>query len=97
MSDPGRRIWMERAVDVARRSRCEHSRATPAPNVGVVIVKDGELLGESFRGETGNGDHAEYGLLARLADADLTGAEVYATLEPCTRRNEPKQPCAHGC
>jgi diaminohydroxyphosphoribosylaminopyrimidine deaminase / 5-amino-6-(5-phosphoribosylamino)uracil reductase len=85
---------MERAVTLARRSRCEPNRSTPAPNVGVVVVKDGEVLGESFRGETGNGDHAEFGLLTKLAEADLTGAEIYTTLEPCTRRNEPKLPCA---
>jgi pyrimidine deaminase RibD-like protein len=85
---------MRRAVDVAKRSIPEDGRVTPVPRVGVVIVKGGTLLGESFRGATGSGDHAEYGLLKQLADVDLSGADVYTTLEPCSRRNPPKRPCA---
>ncbi|HEX4492819.1 MAG TPA: hypothetical protein VH914_16555, partial [Acidimicrobiia bacterium] len=70
------------------------------PKVGVVIVgSDGQVLGESFRGEfmTPNGSpwHAEAGLLeTRLKGVDLTGAVVYTTLEPCSRRGEGKTPCA---
>jgi hypothetical protein len=29
----------------------------------VVIVRGGDLLGQSYRGRTGPGEHAEYGLL----------------------------------
>lgn len=85
---------MRRAVDAAKRSISEEGKTPPSPRVGVVIVQDGELVGESFRGATGPTRHAEYGLLEELADVDLTGAEVYTTLEPCSRRNPPKRPCA---
>jgi diaminohydroxyphosphoribosylaminopyrimidine deaminase / 5-amino-6-(5-phosphoribosylamino)uracil reductase len=88
------RDWMKKAIDVSRSSRTEPGRLIPAPVVGVVIVKDGELLGESCRGETKDGQHAEFELLQRLNDTDLTGATVYTTLEPCSRRNAPKRPCA---
>lgn len=84
---------MRRAVDLAKQSQAEE-RADPPPRVGVVIAQGDELLGESFRGETGPGRHAEFGLLDRLNGTDLTGAEVYTTLEPCSRRNHPKTPCA---
>jgi diaminohydroxyphosphoribosylaminopyrimidine deaminase/5-amino-6-(5-phosphoribosylamino)uracil reductase len=84
---------MRRAVDVAKHSRAEE-RPNPPPRVGAVIVKDGKLLGESYRGEKGPGDHAEYGLLKDLEDEDLRGAVVFTTLEPCSRRNHPKLSCA---
>ena len=63
------------------------------PLVGVVIVRDDSVLGESYRGETGTGRHAEFGLVERL-EGQLEGATVYTTLEPCSRRSEPKTPCA---
>jgi pyrimidine deaminase RibD-like protein len=84
---------MRRAVDLAKRSVAE-DRPNPPPKVGVVIVRDGRLLGESYRGATGPGAHAEYGLLEPLQEVDLAGAQVYTTLEPCSRRNHPKRPCA---
>jgi len=72
------------------------SEAADKPFVGVVIVKDGEELGRSYRGRTGSGEHAEYGLLKELRDkgVDVSGATVYTTLEPCSSRNHPKKPCA---
>jgi diaminohydroxyphosphoribosylaminopyrimidine deaminase/5-amino-6-(5-phosphoribosylamino)uracil reductase len=84
---------MRRAIEVSRESKSEE-RKTPPPVVGAVIVKDGELIAECHRGQTGEGDHAEYGALKILGDIDLSGAEVYTTLEPCSRRSEGKKPCA---
>jgi len=85
--------WMRRAVELGRQSIPELGRSD-APKVGVVIVREGKLVGESWRGAAGSGLHAEYGLLESLEDIDLSGTTVYTTLEPCSRRNRPKRPCA---
>lgn len=66
----------------------------PKPLVGVVVVRDGQLIDQSFRGETGEGRHAEFGLLERLSGEDLSNCTVFTTLEPCSSRNHPKVPCA---
>lgn len=83
---------MRRAVDLGKKSQSEPGRYSP--KVGVAIIRDGNVLCESFRGETGEGQHAEYCALTRLGETDLIGATVYTTLEPCTSRNPPKIPCA---
>jgi pyrimidine deaminase RibD-like protein len=87
---------MALAVEEGKKSETESGRSRPAPVVGVVAVSaDGELLGSSHRGATGSGDHAEFGLLEKIMPgADLTGARVFTTLEPCSKRSTGKTPCA---
>lgn len=85
--------WMSRAVDLAKKSRPEDERADYSPAVGAVIVKDGVEIASAFRGQCAPGSHAEHCALLGL-DGAAQGATVYTTLEPCSRRNAPKIPCA---
>ena len=75
------------ALEEAKHSVAEDDRVHP--KVGVVIVKDGEILSTAHRGEFLEG-HAEYiALEKKLAEAAVAGATVYTTLEPCTTRSHP--------
>ena len=61
-------------------------RVSPNPLVGAVIARDGEVLGEGLHAALG-GPHAEVEAIDAAADADLAGATLYVSLEPC---------CHHG-
>jgi pyrimidine deaminase RibD-like protein len=86
------RKFGELAVAEARKSIAEDD-GKPHPYVGVVIVRDGKILATGFRGESGKGDHGEYCALKKVNEADVQGATVYTTLEPCSERNPPKKSC----
>jgi diaminohydroxyphosphoribosylaminopyrimidine deaminase/5-amino-6-(5-phosphoribosylamino)uracil reductase len=67
----------------------------PNPRVGCVIVgADGAVLGRGFTQEAG-GPHAEIVALADAASrgADVRGATVHVTLEPCSHHGR-TPPCA---
>jgi len=86
--------FMRMAIEEARKCQGEDKRVHPM--VGVVVVKNGQLLAKGYRGELSPGEHAEYTVLERKLEKDvLTGCTVYSTLEPCTTRNHPKVPCAN--
>jgi pyrimidine deaminase RibD-like protein len=87
-----RRRHMARAIELARKCVSEHGKVSPS--VGAIIVQNGAVLGEAYRGELKAGEHAEYTLLERkLRDVSVAGATIYTTLEPCTSRTDPKIPC----
>lgn len=86
--------FMRQAIEAARACRGEDDR--DHPRVGVVVVKDGQVLASAHRGELNPGEHAEYTALeGKLVDGSVAGSTVYTTLEPCTARNHPKIACAH--
>ena len=92
------RQFCDMAVAEAIKSVAEND-GEPHPYIGAVVVKDGKILATGFRGETGEGRHAEFCALKKIKDdvdqVDLSGCTVYTTLEPCSRRNSPnKTACA---
>ena len=69
---------MARALALTDNGR---DTATPNPNVGCVIVKDGIIVGEGWHERAGEA-HAEVRALEK-AGASAKGATAYVTLEPC--------------
>nr|WP_193988388.1 bifunctional diaminohydroxyphosphoribosylaminopyrimidine deaminase/5-amino-6-(5-phosphoribosylamino)uracil reductase RibD [Lelliottia steviae] len=82
--------YMARAIELAKQGRFT---TTPNPNVGCVLVKDGEIVGEGFHQLAGQG-HAEVNALAVAGDK-AKGATAYVTLEPCSHYGR-TPPCAEG-
>ncbi|GAA3228097.1 deaminase [Actinocorallia longicatena] len=82
--------WLDLACDLA--ALCPPSRT--AFSVGAVIVRDGAELARGFSRELDEKNHAEEAALAKLAGADLAGATVYSSLEPCAQRASRPKPCA---
>ena len=90
--------FMRMAIEEARSSQNVPGKVPIF--VGAVVTKNGKLLDKAHRGERNRGDHAEYTALERkLLNADLDGATVYTTLEPCIVGSHPGEkyrwPCAH--
>jgi diaminohydroxyphosphoribosylaminopyrimidine deaminase/5-amino-6-(5-phosphoribosylamino)uracil reductase len=85
---------MQRALDLAARGR---GAVSPNPLVGAVLTGPGdEVLGEGFHARLGE-RHAEVAVIedARGHGADLTGATMYVTLEPCAHQGR-QPPCAEA-
>ncbi|MEQ4922730.1 bifunctional diaminohydroxyphosphoribosylaminopyrimidine deaminase/5-amino-6-(5-phosphoribosylamino)uracil reductase RibD [Proteus hauseri] len=80
--------FMHRAIELAALGRFTTS---PNPNVGCVIVKNGEIIGEGYHHHAG-GPHAEVHAL-KMAGNSAKGATAYVTLEPCSHFGK-TPPCA---
>lgn len=81
---------MVRALELAKRGIYT---TAPNPNVGCVITRDGEIVGEGFHLKAGE-PHAEVHAL-RMAGEKAVGATAYVTLEPCSHYGR-TPPCAEG-
>lgn len=88
MSEELDRKYMARALQLALRG-AGHTR--PNPMVGVVLVKDGRIIGEGWHKQYG-GPHAEVNAFASATE-DPEGATLYVSLEPCSHYGK-TPPCA---
>jgi len=82
--------FMARALELAHRGLYT---TTPNPRVGCVLVTDGRIIGEGYTQPAGQ-NHAEIQALAaaRATGADIRGATVYVSLEPCSHQGR-TPPC----
>ncbi len=84
--------YMRLAIESGKQSVPEEGKLTP--KVGAVLVKDKKFLGSCYRGQKEKGDHAEYTLFEKILNgADVKGATLFTTLEPCTSRGSHKPCC----
>lgn len=78
MSEIDRR-FMSRAIRLAGKGKYS---THPNPQVGCVLVRQGEVVGEGYHVRAGEG-HAEANALRMASDA-AKGSTAYVTLEPCS-------------
>ena len=84
------KLLMQRALELAALGR---GTVSPNPMVGCVIFKNGKIIGEGWHREYGQA-HAEVNAINSVKDkAELEGAELYVTLEPCAHFGK-TPPCA---
>lgn len=82
------RFGMEQALALAALGR---GTTSPNPNVGCVVVRDGEVVGRGFHRRAGE-PHAEAIAIAQAGER-ARGATVYVNLEPCAHHGR-TPPCA---
>jgi diaminohydroxyphosphoribosylaminopyrimidine deaminase/5-amino-6-(5-phosphoribosylamino)uracil reductase len=82
---------LARAIELAEQGR---GRTSPNPLVGAVVTRDGETLGEGWHAVYG-GPHAERAALAACGEADVRGATLYVSLEPCCHEGQ-TPPCTEA-
>src|ERR1700736_4198659 len=79
---------LARAIELARRGS---DAVRPNPVVGALVARDDEVLGEGWHREFG-GAHAEVNAIEACGLADLSGATLYVSLEPCCHEGQ-TPPC----
>ncbi len=85
--------YMERAIELARKGI---GAVNPNPLVGAVIVRDGVIVGEGYHTKYGE-LHAEREAIKNATERgeDITGTEMYVTLEPCSHTGK-QPPCTEA-
>ncbi len=85
------RVHLARAIELAGRGV---GVVKPNPVVGAVIARDGEVLGEGWHERFGAA-HAEVNAIEACGLADLAGATLYVSLEPCCHEGK-TPPCTEA-
>lgn len=83
--------YMREAIRQARRGL---GKTSPNPAVGAVLVQRGEVVGQGYHRWYGD-KHAEAHAIEN-ATADIRGATLYTTLEPCCHRPKRNPPCVEA-
>jgi diaminohydroxyphosphoribosylaminopyrimidine deaminase / 5-amino-6-(5-phosphoribosylamino)uracil reductase len=79
-------------AEAIRLGESARGRTAPNPNVGCVIVADGQLVGQGATAAGGR-PHAE-ALALQMAGTQARGATLYTTLEPCAHVSQRGPTCA---
>jgi diaminohydroxyphosphoribosylaminopyrimidine deaminase / 5-amino-6-(5-phosphoribosylamino)uracil reductase len=85
--------WLAAAIELSKRCPATDS----AFCVGAILVSDsGQVIAQRYSRQSDPKDHAEEAALASAtaSGADLRGATLYTSLEPCLRRASRSAPCA---
>ena len=85
------RLHLARAIELAGRGV---GAVKPNPAVGAVIARDGAVLGEGWHERFGAA-HAEVNAIEACGLADLSGATLYVSLEPCCHEGK-TPPCTEA-
>jgi diaminohydroxyphosphoribosylaminopyrimidine deaminase/5-amino-6-(5-phosphoribosylamino)uracil reductase len=85
------RLHLARAIELAGRGV---GAVKPNPAVGAVVARDDEVLGEGWHERFG-GAHAEVNAIEACGLADLSGATLYVSLEPCCHEGK-TPPCTEA-
>src|ERR1700674_3253925 len=85
------KLYVARAVELARNGA---GAVKPNPVVGAVVAHDGEILGEGWHEQLGAA-HAEVNAIEACGVADLSGATLYVSLEPCCHEGK-TPPCTEA-
>src|SRR5215475_2804333 len=85
------RHWLTAAIDLSRQS----PPSAAAFSVGALLVaSSGQVIATGYSREVDPADHAEEVALRRAGAAELGGATLYSSLEPCLRRASRPDSCA---
>jgi diaminohydroxyphosphoribosylaminopyrimidine deaminase/5-amino-6-(5-phosphoribosylamino)uracil reductase len=79
-------------AEAARLGEAARGRTAPNPNVGCVIVSEGEIVGRGATAPSGR-PHAE-AVALQEAGRKARGATLYTTLEPCAHASERGPTCS---
>jgi diaminohydroxyphosphoribosylaminopyrimidine deaminase / 5-amino-6-(5-phosphoribosylamino)uracil reductase len=79
-------------AEAVRLGESARGRTAPSPNVGCVIVAEGEVVGKGAT-QTGGRPHAEAMALTEAGEK-ARAATVYVTLEPCAHQSERGPACS---
>jgi diaminohydroxyphosphoribosylaminopyrimidine deaminase/5-amino-6-(5-phosphoribosylamino)uracil reductase len=81
-------VFLKRCFELAAKGT---GIVSPNPLVGVVLVKNGKVIGEGYHKKHGEA-HAEVDALNNSTE-DVGGSILYSNLEPCCHTNKQTPPC----